>query len=363
MGTSDYNDETGDPNSTYYYHIIANLSDGTKLDYGTQSGNQSGDARPPQISPNAVRRGNPNVTLIGTATKQDGDSHVNILYNQYYAEASLQGGVFVEMHDVFVSGVDRVVRNEVLHLVTGFGTRTILGGLRSYSQGVYLAGGSYDDSVTILRKVALANRVQPQALPGGSYIETLQDGTILTVQMDGTWGKLEVVRPGDPDILVRYCGSPILELWIENNQGNNNAIDRIDNLDVLVEEKDGRGPDDPDNFNVDGTMKDSYARWASSEIYDKMDRRLALLLGLKADSRSTVFRAAYRTLKSPNPKFPYSGPDDLPAIGDVLNIKKVKFELKGSTPGLIAAVEANLALLRLKYAQWGYTFTATYGNQ
>ena len=132
-------------------------------------------------------------------------------------------------------------------------------------------------------------------------------------------------------------------------------------LDVIVEEKDGRGQEDPDNKNANGTLKFTDAQWSADQIYRKMDNRLALLLGLKADHRLAAYQSANQTFKTPGPIRPYSGPDQEPTIREVRKITKIKFELKGNTQTLQAAVNADIDRLRAKYAQYSYTFDVQFG--
>jgi len=85
---------------------------------------------------------------------------------------------------------------------------------------------------------------------------------------------------------------------------------------------------------------------------------VALLNGVARDD-GRVYLTANRTFKTPDPIRPYSGPDLLPTVNELRRIKKVKFELKGDTPALRAAVNADIARLQAKYTN--YTFDVTFG--
>ncbi len=352
-----YSDETADPGTSYYYHIVADITDGTTLDYGVLDGG-SGDTG--GITAAAV--GTPSVMRFGTATQADAQIEVVKLYQNAPAEAAKTQGVYISLRDVRVIGRDQQLLNNTVHLVASLAKTDTVPNVRQQDTGVYLAGGGTAAAEVALRKIASDNRSSVRSLGGGQFTTTTQDGTVLTSQPDGVWGKLFFQRPGEGQNLIRYSGVPIRELGIRNSDGANNSIDRIDNLNVIVEEKDGRGQEDPVNKNPDGTLIFSDIKWSSKYIYYKMDRRLALLLGVTADSRVTPYKAAGQTFKSPPLIAPYVGPDDLPTANDVRSIKRIKFECKGNTATFQSAVNADVDRLRNKYAQYGYTFEVQFGG-
>ena len=128
--------------------------------------------------------------------------------------------------------------------------------------------------------------------------------------------------------MIRFSGPPIGNLNFRDVAGNNNDIDRIDNMDTLVEEKTATGLLNKFNYYKSVNMINTEAMWSQTQIYDGLNKRLSLLNGVPP------YAPANNTFKSTNPKAPYSGPDQLPTVDDLRKIKKVKVEIAGDWPAL-----------------------------
>ena len=348
---SDYDDLTADPDTPYYYHIVANLSGGGTLDLGLigpgDDGGSGGNA--------PADAGTPKVTRLGTATVADANDEVNRLYSKGVAEASANNGVYVYQQDVFVLGEDIIGPDgATYHVVKATSTRAVLYNVTAWDKNVFLFNADATASANYLRELAKRSRTLVLDLGGGVLTATLQDGTVVKSQPDGTWGQLIIQRPNEAQVMVRFAGPPIRSLKFRDNAGNNNEIDRIDNLDTLVEEKGATNLLNKFNYDKSGQMLNTEVMWSQDQIYNGLNKRLSLLNGLPP------YGLANDTFKSTDLKSPYSGPDQLPTADDLRKVKKVKVEIAGDWPALRAAVNADIDRLQAKYP--GFTFTVTFGG-
>ena len=190
-----------EPGTSYDSRLVADFADGTTLDHGVVgAGTGGGDgtmatAAASSMSMAAAAGGSPRVTRQGTATQADAKIEVAKLYRNAPNEAAKVNGVFVALRDVVVVGRDTVRGGNVIHTVVSTGQVDAVPNVRQRDTGVHLAGGGAADAENMLRKMAGSNRSPVQDLGGGQLTTTLQDGTILTSQPDGTWGKLTFERP------------------------------------------------------------------------------------------------------------------------------------------------------------------------
>ncbi len=120
--------------------------------------------------------------------------------------------------------------------------------------------------------------------------------------------------------------------------GRNNSIDRIDNMDTLVEEKNAKGL--KRRFGPRQTEQE----WSDKQIYEKMKARLSLLA------------TATSTFPVPGQ---YIGPATLPTMDQLRSIRKVRFEIQGDWQELRTAVAADLGRLRAEFP--AMTIDATFG--
>lgn len=213
-------------------------------------------------------------------------------------------------------------------------------GLKNVVQGSagLVSPGGYNAGRQFVTNVANVRQRVVNDDGAGNLFVTLQDGCILDYDKDRDFGVLYVKRPGDPQVKVTFA-QPYKQLGVRGPNGINNEIDRLDGdpLDTLVESKDGTGLQNPKNTQTPQA-------WAKKQIYAATVARL------------NTIQASNETFKATG----YVGSENTPNIDYIKALRRVRFEVVAANNELVAAVQAEVALLQQAFP--GYTFTTIFGN-
>jgi hypothetical protein len=282
-------------------------------------------------------------------TPQEDLQEVNGLTNKGKALAAQQTDlVYVGLFDVVITVVQVRVGNTTIRTTSSKGQQSYIKNVYKDSSNRLVADGGYAKAKTVFEGIAADQRAPIVDLGNGDFNSTLQDGTILSLLKSGDWGRLIVQRVGEPQLRV-IVWNPIRELNVRHSNplgpqfsAIDNNIDRIDRLEVMIENKKASDLLLPQNRYPDGTMRQTEADWAQKHVYRKMHRRLVTVL------------AATDTFPGPG----YVGPGTtlMPTADDVRAVKRVRFEFEGDWDDLRQAVRQALAQLRGDFSGFGYSF-------